>query len=113
MKLAGLGLLVQVKGGLDLAEKLLKDPKLSQNKQACADLNNMKLLFNYLLFFQITDKIVKSTKFLGVHLADNLTWSLNTSSITKKSPAASLLPEKAEESPPPSPHPDHVLQRDH
>ncbi|KAI5085906.1 gastrula zinc finger protein XlCGF28.1-like, partial [Silurus meridionalis] len=28
--------------------------------------------------------IVKSTKFLGVHLKDNLTWSLNTSSITKK-----------------------------
>ncbi|KAI5086598.1 gastrula zinc finger protein XlCGF28.1-like [Silurus meridionalis] len=29
-------------------------------------------------------EIVKSTKFLGVHLADNLTWSLNTSSISKK-----------------------------
>ncbi|KAK3556498.1 hypothetical protein QTP70_008313 [Hemibagrus guttatus] len=29
-------------------------------------------------------KIVKSTKFLGVHLAEDLTWSLNTSSITKK-----------------------------
>ncbi|KAI5619000.1 gastrula zinc finger protein XlCGF28.1-like [Silurus asotus] len=29
-------------------------------------------------------EIVKSTKFLGVHLADNSTWSLNTSSITKK-----------------------------
>ncbi|KAF7688744.1 gastrula zinc finger protein XlCGF28.1-like [Silurus meridionalis] len=29
-------------------------------------------------------EIVKSTKFLGVHLSDNLTWSLNTSSITKK-----------------------------
>ncbi|KAI5607947.1 hypothetical protein C0J50_9724, partial [Silurus asotus] len=29
-------------------------------------------------------EIVKSTKFLGVHRADNLTWSLNTSSITKK-----------------------------
>ncbi|KAI5618995.1 gastrula zinc finger protein XlCGF28.1-like [Silurus asotus] len=29
-------------------------------------------------------EIVKSTKFLGVHLADNLTRSLNTSSITKK-----------------------------
>ncbi|KAK3556430.1 hypothetical protein QTP70_008338 [Hemibagrus guttatus] len=27
---------------------------------------------------------IKSTKFLGVHLADDLTWSLNTSSITKK-----------------------------
>ncbi|KAI5611082.1 gastrula zinc finger protein XlCGF28.1-like [Silurus asotus] len=29
-------------------------------------------------------EIVKSTKFLGVHLADSLTWSLNTSSVTKK-----------------------------
>ncbi|KAI5609016.1 gastrula zinc finger protein XlCGF28.1-like [Silurus asotus] len=29
-------------------------------------------------------EIVKSTKFFGVHLADNLTWSLNTSLITKK-----------------------------
>ncbi|KAK3514210.1 hypothetical protein QTP70_009469 [Hemibagrus guttatus] len=29
-------------------------------------------------------EIVKSTKFLGVHLAENLTWSLNTSSIAKK-----------------------------
>ncbi|KAK3539503.1 hypothetical protein QTP70_009052 [Hemibagrus guttatus] len=29
-------------------------------------------------------EIVKSTKFLGVHLAEDLTWSLNTSSITKK-----------------------------
>ncbi|KAF7689049.1 hypothetical protein HF521_013856, partial [Silurus meridionalis] len=29
-------------------------------------------------------EIVKSTKFLGVHLADNLTWSLITSSISKK-----------------------------
>ncbi|KAI5611074.1 gastrula zinc finger protein XlCGF28.1-like [Silurus asotus] len=30
------------------------------------------------------EEIIKSTKFLGVHLADNLTWSLNASSITKK-----------------------------
>ncbi|KAI5092869.1 hypothetical protein C0J45_17260 [Silurus meridionalis] len=30
-------------------------------------------------------EIVKSTKFLGVHLEENPTWSLNTSSITKKS----------------------------
>ncbi|KAK3542634.1 hypothetical protein QTP86_031328, partial [Hemibagrus guttatus] len=29
-------------------------------------------------------EIVKSTKFLGVHLAEDLTWSLKTSSITKK-----------------------------
>ncbi|KAI4878406.1 hypothetical protein NFI96_029705, partial [Prochilodus magdalenae] len=31
-----------------------------------------------------TVEIVKSTKFLGVHLAEDLTWSLNTSTITKK-----------------------------
>ncbi|KAK3525744.1 hypothetical protein QTP70_007392 [Hemibagrus guttatus] len=29
-------------------------------------------------------KIIKSTKFLVVHLAEDLTWSLNTSSITRK-----------------------------
>ncbi|KAK3565608.1 hypothetical protein QTP86_012932 [Hemibagrus guttatus] len=29
-------------------------------------------------------EIVKSTKFLGVHLAENFTWSLNSTSITKK-----------------------------
>ncbi|KAK3540075.1 hypothetical protein QTP70_025390, partial [Hemibagrus guttatus] len=29
-------------------------------------------------------EIVRSTKFLGVHLAENFTWSLNTTSITKK-----------------------------
>ncbi|KAK3536544.1 hypothetical protein QTP86_013742, partial [Hemibagrus guttatus] len=29
-------------------------------------------------------EIIKSTKFLSVHLAEDLTWSLNTSSITKK-----------------------------
>ncbi|XP_059842917.1 uncharacterized protein LOC132403539 [Hypanus sabinus] len=29
-------------------------------------------------------EIVKSTKFLGVHLMENLTWSLNTSTIAKK-----------------------------
>ncbi|KAI5085421.1 gastrula zinc finger protein XlCGF28.1-like [Silurus meridionalis] len=29
-------------------------------------------------------ELVKNTKFLSVHLVDNLTWSLNTSSFTKK-----------------------------
>ncbi|KAI4876406.1 hypothetical protein NFI96_004028 [Prochilodus magdalenae] len=31
-----------------------------------------------------TVEIIKSTKFLGVHLAEDLTWSLNTSTVTKK-----------------------------
>ncbi|KAK1805899.1 hypothetical protein P4O66_012946 [Electrophorus voltai] len=29
-------------------------------------------------------EIIKNTKFFGVHLAENLTWTLNTSSITKR-----------------------------
>ncbi|KAI4887938.1 hypothetical protein NFI96_007034 [Prochilodus magdalenae] len=35
-------------------------------------------------FADDTTVIVKSTKFLGVHLAEDPTWSLNTSTITKK-----------------------------
>ncbi|KAK3520331.1 hypothetical protein QTP70_023296 [Hemibagrus guttatus] len=40
---------------------------------------------HFLLFIDGSPvEIVKSTKFLGVYLAENFTWSLNTSSITKK-----------------------------
>ncbi|KAI4879855.1 hypothetical protein NFI96_003999 [Prochilodus magdalenae] len=63
-----------------------------------------------------TVETVKSTKFLGVHLAEDLTWSLNTSTITKKAQQClyfnPLLPAKAEEGPPTS-HPHHILQRNH
>ncbi|KPP73124.1 histidyl-tRNA synthetase, cytoplasmic-like [Scleropages formosus] len=44
--------------GKDMAEKLLQDPKLSQSKQACAGLADMKLLFSYLELFNVTDKVV-------------------------------------------------------
>ncbi|XP_060771236.1 histidine--tRNA ligase isoform X1 [Neoarius graeffei] len=53
-----IGEYVSMKGGLDLAERLLQDPKLSQNKQACAGLTDMKQLFGYLQLFQVTDKVV-------------------------------------------------------
>lgn len=49
-------------GGQDLAERLLQDPKLSQNKQACAGLTDMKLLFSYLQLFQVTDKVRSEVK---------------------------------------------------
>lgn len=48
---------VQNNGGLDLIEKLLKDPKLSQNKLALEGLNDMKTLFQYLELFGVTDKV--------------------------------------------------------
>lgn len=44
-------------GGKDLAERLLQDPRLSKNKQACAGLTDMKQLFSYLELFQVTDKV--------------------------------------------------------
>ncbi|KAG9490942.1 hypothetical protein GDO78_006326, partial [Eleutherodactylus coqui] len=40
-----------------LDKKLLKDPKLSQNKLALEGLNDMKILFQYLELFGVTDKI--------------------------------------------------------
>uniref|UniRef100_A0AAQ5Y8H4 histidine--tRNA ligase n=1 Tax=Amphiprion ocellaris TaxID=80972 RepID=A0AAQ5Y8H4_AMPOC len=49
---------VCVAGGMDLAERLLQDHKMSQSKQACAGLSDIKLLFSFLQLFQVTDKVV-------------------------------------------------------
>ncbi|KAK3563541.1 hypothetical protein QTP86_030952, partial [Hemibagrus guttatus] len=56
-------------------------------------------------------EIVKSSKFLGVHLAENFTWSLNTTSHHQEIPVVPLLPAEAEESPSTSIHPDHRIVR--
>ncbi|KAM7388900.1 hypothetical protein PAMP_022904 [Pampus punctatissimus] len=53
-----IGEYVSKQGGMDLAERLLQDQKMSQSKQACAGLSDMKLLFSYLQLFQVTDKVV-------------------------------------------------------
>lgn len=53
-----IGEYVSLQGGLDLAERLLQDPKMSQSKQAVAGLTDMKQLFSYLQLFQVTDKVV-------------------------------------------------------
>jgi hypothetical protein len=42
---------------MDLAVRLLEDPKMSQSKQACAGLSDIKQLFSYLELFQVTDKV--------------------------------------------------------
>uniref|UniRef100_A0A8C2WSN8 histidine--tRNA ligase n=1 Tax=Cyclopterus lumpus TaxID=8103 RepID=A0A8C2WSN8_CYCLU len=51
-----IGEYVSLQGGMDLAERLLQDQKMSQSKQACAGLSDIKLLFSYLQLFQATDK---------------------------------------------------------
>ncbi|CAL8264387.1 unnamed protein product [Lota lota] len=53
-----IGEYVSMQGGMDLAVHLLEDSKLSQSKQACAGLSDMKQLFSYLQLFQVTDKVV-------------------------------------------------------
>nr|XP_006007618.1 PREDICTED: histidine--tRNA ligase, cytoplasmic-like isoform X2 [Latimeria chalumnae] len=44
--------------GKDLIKKLLQDPQLSQNEEAMAGLSDLKLLFEYLPFFGIKNKVV-------------------------------------------------------
>ncbi|XP_061692080.1 histidine--tRNA ligase isoform X2 [Syngnathoides biaculeatus] len=53
-----IGEYVSMQGGMDLAERLLQDQKMSRSKQACAGLSDIKLLFSYLQLFQVTDKVV-------------------------------------------------------
>ncbi|XP_077433181.1 histidine--tRNA ligase isoform X1 [Vanacampus margaritifer] len=53
-----IGQYVSMQGGMDLAERLLQDEKMSRSKQACAGLSDIKLLFSYLQLFQVTDKVV-------------------------------------------------------
>ncbi|KAL3045348.1 hypothetical protein OYC64_013591 [Pagothenia borchgrevinki] len=53
-----IGEYVSLQGGMELAERLLQDQKMSQSKQACAGLTDIKLLFSYLQLFQVTDKVV-------------------------------------------------------
>uniref|UniRef100_A0A8D0A4P7 histidine--tRNA ligase n=1 Tax=Sander lucioperca TaxID=283035 RepID=A0A8D0A4P7_SANLU len=53
-----IGEYVSLQGGMDLAERLLQDHRMSQSKQACAGLSDIKLLFSYLQLFQVTDKVV-------------------------------------------------------
>ncbi|KAJ8337531.1 hypothetical protein SKAU_G00364970 [Synaphobranchus kaupii] len=54
-----IGEYVSLQGGMDLAEKLLQDPRLSQSKQACAGLTDMKQLFIYLQLFRLTTSLAR------------------------------------------------------
>ncbi|KAI5089719.1 gastrula zinc finger protein XlCGF28.1-like [Silurus meridionalis] len=57
---------------------------VDKTKEMVVDFRRARSDHSPLIIDGYSVEIVKSTKFLGVHLADNLTWSLNTSSITKK-----------------------------
>lgn len=67
---------------------------------------------SYLNIDRSSVKIITSTRFLGVYLAENLSWSLNNSSMIKKGPTASLLTAKAVKSPSSTAHSYHFVERD-
>jgi len=48
---------VQLKGGMDLVEKLLQNEKLISNKSAKQGVEDMKLLLNYCQLFNVMDKV--------------------------------------------------------
>ncbi len=55
---------------------------------------------------------VSSTKFLGVHITEDLSWNNNTAALAKKA-QQSLLPPQTQKSQSPGPHHVHLLQRHH
>ncbi len=56
---------------------------------------------------------VSSTKFLGVHITEDLTWTTNTMSLSKKAQQRLQLSPPAEKSKSPTTHPHHILQGHH
>ncbi|XP_029439412.1 histidine--tRNA ligase, cytoplasmic-like isoform X2 [Rhinatrema bivittatum] len=52
-----IGEYVRLNGGMALVEQLLQDPRLSQNKLALEGLEDMKMLFQYLTLFGVTDNV--------------------------------------------------------
>ncbi|KAK3550910.1 hypothetical protein QTP70_008073 [Hemibagrus guttatus] len=57
---------------------------VDKTKEMVVDFRRAQSDHSPLFINESSVEIVKSTKFLGVHLAENLNWSLNTTSITKK-----------------------------
>ncbi|XP_030067634.1 histidine--tRNA ligase, cytoplasmic [Microcaecilia unicolor] len=52
-----IGAYVRLSGGMALVEQLLQDPRLSQNKLALEGLEDIKMLFQYLTLFGVTDNV--------------------------------------------------------
>ncbi len=56
---------------------------------------------------------VSSTKFLGVHITEDLTWTTNTISLSKKEQQRLHFLRRLKKSKSPSTHPHHFLQGNH
>ncbi len=56
---------------------------------------------------------VSSTKFLGVHITEDLSWTNNTAALAKKAQQRLYFPPQTKKSQSPGPHHVHLLQRHH
>ncbi|KAI3376743.1 hypothetical protein L3Q82_000086 [Scortum barcoo] len=56
---------------------------------------------------------VSSTKFLGVHISDDLSWTTNTASLAKKAQQRLYFLRKLKQGKCSTTHHDHILQRNH
>ncbi|KAI5618053.1 gastrula zinc finger protein XlCGF28.1-like [Silurus asotus] len=65
---------------------------VDKTKEMVVDFRRAQSGHSPLIIVGFSVKIIKSIKFLCVHLADNLTWSLNSSSILKRLRKANLPP---------------------
>ena len=83
---------------MDKTEEMVVDFRRTQRDHKLLDIHGSPLEF------------VKNTKFLGVHLAENITWSLNTGSTVKKAQQRLHVLRRL---PPPTPYSHHFLQRDY
>ncbi|KAF7710110.1 hypothetical protein HF521_008982, partial [Silurus meridionalis] len=86
--------------------------KVDKTKEMVVDFRKAHTDHSPLIIDGSSMENVKNTRFLGVHLAKNFTWSLNTSSITKKAQQRLFFLRSLRKACL-SLYPDHVLQRDH
>ncbi|KAI5097575.1 hypothetical protein C0J45_12884 [Silurus meridionalis] len=86
---------------------------VDKTKERVVDFSRAQYHYSPMIIDGSSVEIIKSTKFLGVNLADNLTRTLNISFITKKAQQRLYFLRRLRKAYLRPPHPDHVLQRDH
>ena len=84
---------------------------VDKTKEIIVDFRKKQPSHTPLLINNTAVVVVSSTNNLGLHITDNLTWSVNTAALVKK--AQQLLPAKDGESPPAPAHPHYILQEHH
>ncbi|KAI5093526.1 hypothetical protein C0J45_16664 [Silurus meridionalis] len=86
---------------------------IDKTKEMVVDFRRVQKNHSLLIIDGSSVEIAKSTKIPGVHPVDNLTWSLNTSSINKKAQQRLYFMRRLRKAHLPPPHPDQFLQKDH